>query len=153
MTSTDNALRIATAGAGYFSQYHYDAWSRIPRVELVSLAVKTDRERAASTSTAYGVPESFLDVEKMLDTVQPDLLDIITPPESHLELVRLAAARGIAMICQKPPAPTLEEAVEVVETAEAAGCLLVVHENWRFKPWFREARRLLAAGASVIRMP
>ena len=49
------------------------------------------------------------------------------------------------MICQKPLAPTYAEAVEVVETAERAGVPLIVHENFRWQPWYREARRLIDA--------
>ncbi len=82
----------------------------------------------------------------MLDTEQPDFIDIITPPETHLTAVRLAAARGIAIICQKPLAPTWDECVAVVETARRAGVRFMVHENFRWQPWYRELRRLLDAG-------
>jgi predicted dehydrogenase len=84
-------------------------------------------------------------MEDMLARTKPDLVDIVTPPETHLELVRLAAARGLPVVCQKPLAPTYAEAVEVVETAERAGVPLVVHENFRWQPWYREARRLIDA--------
>jgi predicted dehydrogenase len=82
----------------------------------------------------------------MLDREKPDLLDIVTPPETHLELVRAAAERGIAMICQKPLAPTYAEAVELVGVAERAGATLAVHENFRWQPWYREAKRLIRQG-------
>jgi predicted dehydrogenase len=61
--------------------------------------------------------------------------------------VRLAASRGIPAICQKPLAPTYEEAERIVTTAERAGAALLVHENFRWTPWHREARRLIDAGA------
>ncbi len=50
------------------------------------------------------------------------------------------------VVCQKALAPGEAQAREIVETAEAAGVPLVVHENFRFSPWYREARRLLEAG-------
>ena len=40
----------------------------------------------------------------------------------------------------------MEEAEEIVALARDAGCLLIVHENFRFQPWYREAKRLLVAG-------
>jgi predicted dehydrogenase len=82
----------------------------------------------------------------MLDKARPDLVDIVTPPETHIKLVRAAAERGVPIICQKPLAPTYAEAVELVEAAERAGATLVVHENIRWQPWYREARRLINQG-------
>ena len=140
MTQT---LRIATVGAGYFSQFHYDGWARIGGVRLEALCAL---DRAEAAATRYGVPRAFGEIEAMLDEVRPDLLDIITPPATHLALVRAAARRGIAVICQKPLAPTLAEAEELVRVAEDAGILLVVHENFRFMPWFRQTRELIDQG-------
>jgi D-apiose dehydrogenase len=82
----------------------------------------------------------------MLVRERPDFVDIITPPETHLELVTRAAARGVAVVCQKPLAPSWEESLRVVETARAAGIRFVVHENWRWQPWYREMKRRLDAG-------
>ncbi|NMG41825.1 Gfo/Idh/MocA family oxidoreductase [Chelativorans sp. ZYF759] len=140
-------VRVAAFGTGFFSHYHYDAWNRIESVELVGLCVNSNRERAQEFATQYSVPEIFTDPVEMLDRTRPDLVDIITTPESHTALVELAAARNIPMICQKPLAPSLEEAHAMVEAAEVAGALLIAHENWRFKPWNREMAKLLRAGA------
>lgn len=138
-------LRVAGIGAGYFSRFHYDAWARMPGVALVAVC---DRERAKALEVAglHGC-FAFDDAATMLDTVRPDLVDIVTPPATHRALVELVAARGLPMICQKPLAPTLAEARDLVEAAERAGVLLVAHENFRFQPWYGEIRRLLAQGA------
>ena len=138
------AVRVAVVGAGYFAQFHHDAWDRLPGAELVAIA-DLDGDRAGKAAADYGVP-SFTDINQMLDETSPDLVDIATPPASHLELLRAVSARGLPAICQKPLAPTYEEAVAVVETAEAANTLLVVHENFRFQPWYREMQRLITAG-------
>jgi predicted dehydrogenase len=138
-------LRIAVAGSGYFSRFHYDAWSRIPEAEVVALA-SLDRGSADPMAEAYRVPKVYGDVGEMLDRERPDLLDIVTPPETHLELVRAAAERGVNVICQKPLAPSLAEAERLVATAEGAGIILAVHENFRFMPWFRHAKGLIEAG-------
>jgi len=139
-------IRVAVIGTGYFSQYHYDAWSRIPGVMLEAVCTRRNEAKLREVAQRYGVRRTYLDAARMLDEVKPDLVDIITTPESHQEFVMLAAQRGIPAICQKPLAPSLDAARALVATAEAAGSLLVAHENWRFKPWFRETRRLLDAG-------
>jgi predicted dehydrogenase len=131
-------LRVAGVGAGYFSQFHLQGWRNIPQAELVGWC---DRD----ASKVKGLP-AFSTMEEMIEDTKPDLLDIVTPPETHLPLVREAAARGLPVICQKALAPTHAEAVELVDTAQRAGIPLVVHENFRWQPWYREARRFIAQG-------
>ena len=140
----DETLRVAVVGAGYFAQFHHHAWTRLSRTELVAVC-DLDGLKAKSAADQAGA-RGFSDLGEMLDAVAPDLVDIATPPETHDALVRQVAARGLPVICQKPLAPTYDEAVAVVEAAEAAGVMLAVHENFRFQPWFREARRLIDAG-------
>jgi len=139
-------LRVATAGTGFFSRFHYEAWGRIEDVSLVALYNRDEANRARAAAE-WGVPATHGDFAEMLDQSQPDLVDIITPPVTHLDFIRIAAARGVPMVCQKPFCRDLGEAEEAVKIAEAAGVLLVVHENFRFQPWYGEARRLLDAGA------
>jgi predicted dehydrogenase len=139
--------RVVAFGAGYFAPYHFDAWSRLPGARLEAVCVRSDIERARRLAAEHGIARVYMDPERMLDEVEPDIADIIAPPAAHLPLVRLCAARRLSMICQKPLAPDFAEAEEIVRTAEAASVPLIVHENWRFKPWFREARRLIASGA------
>jgi len=132
-------------GAGYFSQFHYEAWNRVVGVRLTALC-DTDQEKAEARAREFNIPKVYTDVAEMLDTEQPDFLDIITPPATHLPFVRQAATRGIAVLCQKPLAPTWEEAVAVVETSEAHNIRLMVHENFRFQPWHRQVKQLLDIG-------
>ena len=140
-------LRVATFGTGYFSRYHYESWRRMPGVEIVGICVRGDRARAEAFAAEFGAGAVFTDPAGMLDAVEPDLVDVITMPESHAALVAEAARRRIPTICQKPLAPRFGDAVRMVDDAERAGALLVVHENWRFKPWNREVARLLRDGA------
>ena len=139
-------LRGVVVGAGYFSQYHFDAWQRVEGTEIVALC-DLDAAQATQTVHRYGIPGMYSDAASMLDKERPDFLDIITPPQTHLELVTLAAGRGIAVLCQKPLAPTTEEAHAIVETAAKAGVRLMVHDNFRFQPWHRQAKALLEKGA------
>jgi D-apiose dehydrogenase len=139
-------LRVAAIGAGYFSQFHFDAWTRMDDVELVGLC-DLDSECAAGAATRWSVPQTFTDAAAMLDRLKPDLVDIITPPDAHLALIELAAERHIDAICQKTFCRSIAEARQAVQVAEAAGILLVVHENFRFQPWYAEIKRRLDAGA------
>lgn len=132
-------------GAGYFGQFHYEAWSRIPEV-TVSAVCDLNREKAEAVAQKYAIPGVYTDLEKMLRQERPDFIDIITPPPTHLPIVQAAAAAGVHVICQKPLAPTYNKARALVETASGAGIRLMVHENFRFQPWHREIKKLIERG-------
>jgi len=139
-------IRVAVAGTGYFAQFHYDGWRRIRDVDVVG-AASLDPDSLRATAERFGIGRTFDDAARMLDEVRPDLLDIAAPPAAHRPLLEAAAARGIDVICQKPLGGDLETARAMVEVAEAAGITFVVHENFRFQPWHREARELIDQGA------
>jgi predicted dehydrogenase/kynurenine formamidase len=141
-----STLRGLCIGAGYFSQFHLEAWARIPEVRIVAVC-DTDAERAQRAARRFGIPQALSDAAAAIEALPLDFVDIVTPPASHLPLVELAARRNLAIICQKPLAPDFAAAAELVACAAAAGVRLMVHENFRFQPWHREIQRLLAAGA------
>jgi predicted dehydrogenase len=139
-------VRGAIAGAGYFAQFHAEAWRRIPEAEIAAVA-DPDLHRARHLAQRFGIPRAYSAVEEMLRAEKPDFLDIITRPDTHLPLAALAASHGVNVICQKPMAPSLDECREMVQLAGRAGIRLLIHENWRWQPWYREIRRLLDQGA------
>jgi predicted dehydrogenase len=112
----------------------------MPEADIVA-ACDQDVERARAAA-----PSAYTSVEEMLSREKLDFLDIATRPDSHLPLVRLAASYGVPVICQKPMAPNWDDAVAMVEAAEEAGVPLMIHENWRWQPWHREARRRIEQG-------
>ncbi len=114
-------------------------------VELVALC-DLDRATADQMARRYHVEEVYTHFAKMLEATQPDFVDVITRPDSHYELVKLAAEREIDIICQKPLAPTFEDAERLVATARQHRVRLMVHENFRFQPWHREVHSLIENG-------
>lgn len=138
-------LAVAIVGCGFFSGEHQAAWARIPRARVVAL-VDADIAKAQAAAAAFPGAQVFEDVEVVFAAATPDVVDIVTPPATHRDLVTAAARRGIAAICQKPLAPTLAEATALVEEVERAGVTLIVHENFRFMPWFEEAKAVLEQG-------
>jgi predicted dehydrogenase len=133
-------MRGALIGCGFFGQIHLEAWRRMPEVEIVAACdLNPGRARDAA-------PRAYTSPEKMLERERLDFVDIATRPESHLELLRLTAARKLATICQKPMAPNWADAVAMVEAAEAADIPFMIHENWRWQPWYRAAKRMIERG-------
>ena len=136
----DMTLRIACLGAGYFSQFHIDGWQRIEEVSLVGVA-----DRSLEKAEAFGAP-AFDNIDALLAT-NPDIVDIILPPVGHAEAIRKALRQSPqAIICQKPFCTSSQEAREITQLAEDAGVPLIVHENFRFQPWYRKIKAALQAG-------
>lgn len=138
---TTQNIRVACLGAGYFSQFHYGSWNRLERVTLVG-ACDTDLEKAKAT----GLP-AYSDLGTMLAEKQPQLLDIILPPTSHADAIQTAISAGVKwIICQKPFCRDLKEATDITARAKSAGATIVVHENFRFQPWYRAIKSALDGG-------
>ncbi len=137
--------RVAMVGAGYFAAFHLEGWrdAATPVAALCDL----DAGRADALAQRFGVPQCFTDVAAMLDTVKPELLDVVLPPAAQAPVVQAALERRIPVICQKPFGVDRAQARAMTQAAQACATPLVVHENFRFTPWFREARRLIDAGA------
>src|SRR6476469_1869185 len=134
MRNSNSVLRGALVGCGYFGQIQLEAWRRIANVDIVA-ACDLDRRKAEASA-----PKAYTSVEKLLDNQQLDFLDIATRPDTHLPLIRKAIEHSLPAICQKPMAPTLDDAVEMAKLVQTIGARVMIHENWRWQPWYREAK-------------
>ena len=140
-------LRGVCIGAGYFSRFQYDAWNRLDGVEIVANCNRT-LEKAQSFASEYGIGRSYSisDFARMIDKERPDFVDIITPPETHFDLCHTAIEAKTTIICQKPLAPTWPETLQLADLIQASKIRCMVHENWRWQPWYREIKRLIDQG-------
>ncbi|MBR9862225.1 MAG: Gfo/Idh/MocA family oxidoreductase [Rhodobacteraceae bacterium] len=137
----DKSLRIACVGAGYFSQFHRDGWARLDGADVVGVC---DQDLAAAQSTGI---TAYSDLATMIETETPDVLDVILPPQAHVETIHTAMQAGVrTIICQKPFCRDLAEATALTQAANAADVTLIIHENFRFMPWYRTMRNILDEG-------
>ncbi|MEM9228361.1 MAG: Gfo/Idh/MocA family oxidoreductase [Pseudomonadota bacterium] len=134
-------MRIGCVGAGYFAQFQLRAWHRMPEAHLVGVA---DQDPARLAALDLPHVAHHPGIASLLADHDLDILDIATPPATHASLIRQALGRVPVIICQKPFCASLAEAEAMV--AEAGDTILIVHENFRFQPWYREIRRLLNTG-------
>jgi D-apiose dehydrogenase len=82
-------------GAGYFSNFQYEAWTRIPEVRIGAIYNRTE-VKAREIMARYGIERYYGDWREMIDREKPDFVDIVTPPETHEEMCAYAAARVFA---------------------------------------------------------
>ncbi|TLS51005.1 Gfo/Idh/MocA family oxidoreductase [Paenibacillus antri] len=139
--------KVGLVGTGYWSDKHLKAWSRIEGVEIAALCNRS-RAKLEARAAEFGVPENRLygTIDEMLEDADIDIVDIVTGPETHVEFVTKAAAAGKHIMCQKPFAPTLEDAERMVAAARDAGARLMVTENWRWLMPFQLIKRTLDEG-------
>jgi D-apiose dehydrogenase len=149
-------LRGCIFGCGMISEHHLRAWNRIPEVEIVALANRTV-ERAEQRRRAFAPgARVYGDLGSMLARENLDFIDILTAPALHREHCLMAKRAGLHIICQKPLCHTLGEARELAREMSGYPRLFAVHENHRYRPWFRTIDREYRAGGfgkvSLVRL-
>lgn len=130
-------------GCGFFAQNHLYAWELVDGAEIVAVC-DTDEARARRYAELFGIAGVYTGAETMLALEKPDFVDIATQVHTHQALCTLAAERGVNIICQKPLAPSLEEAEQIVRACQ--NVTFMVHENFR---WQRPMLELKRASAEI----
>lgn len=138
-------MNFAVVGAGFWARYQIAAWREVGGARCVAVC-DLDKNKAEALARALDIPAVYDNAATMLARESPDFLDIITGVDTHARLVHLAAAHGVPVICQKPLAPTLAAAQEMVTVCENAGVPFLVHENWRWQTPLRALKRVLEGG-------
>ena len=144
-TPMNQPLRIGLIGAGMVSRHHLIAWAEIADQARVIAIADPSRENAARRADEFGISNIYADAEAMLAVTELDAIDIAAPRQFHAPLVRLATKRRLPVLCQKPLAPNLQQAIELAAEVKDQ-TRLMVHENWRFRSYYRDAAAWLREG-------
>ena len=138
-------MRVALIGLGFFAEYHADAWRRLAPHMLVA-GVDPDPQARARFCLRWPDLPLFGQLPEALVSTRPDIVDIVTRPEHHTDLTRIALAAGSHVICQKPLALSRDDCRSLVDDARDRGKRLLVHDNWRFQPWYGVIKRCIDRG-------
>lgn len=122
------------------------ALQKIPGSRLVAV-MRRDAAKAADYARRHGVPRHYADASALCADPEVNALYIATPPGSHLELARLAAASGKPAYIEKPFGRSAAEADAINALFAAAGVPVFAAYYRRAQPRFLKVRELLAAGA------
>lgn len=139
MTKVD----IAVVGTGLFGRKHIETMKQEPACNLVAIADPTPEAEAYSRE--LGIP-CFKDYCEMLDEARPQAAIIATPNVLHVPVGVACAERGIHMLVEKPIADTVEAAMQLTESAERAGVVLLVGHHRRHNPIIEKAREVVQSG-------
>jgi predicted dehydrogenase len=127
-------LRAGVAGAGSMGRNHARCYSLIEEAEL-SAVYDADLERAKAVAGEFG-GEAVDSLEALAERC--DLASVAVPTVAHLAVGGDLMKRGVHILMEKPIAPTVEEAKELVELAEKHDRILQIGHIERFNPVMRE---------------
>lgn len=139
-------VKGALIGCGFFAVNQMHGWRDLPEVEIVAVCDR-DPERLKIVGDQFGVTRRYPSPEEMFADGGFDFVDIATTVGSHRALVELAARHRVPAICQKPFAPTLDDARAMVDAADKAGVPLMIHENFRWQTPILAVKEALGSGA------
>jgi len=151
---TEN-LRVAMIGYGFMGAAHSQGWRVAPRFfELPaqpSMTVVVGRNADAVTAAAekWGWDEAATDWRAVIQRDDIDIVDIVTPGDTHAEIAIAALEAGKHVLCEKPLANTVAEAEAMTDAAARAaerGVRAMVGFTYRRVPAATFARDLIAAG-------
>ena len=136
---------IAVIGAGMASGPHLRALAEIEQATVRWIVTGNAERAAAASALAPGSRVSASPGEALADP-DVDVALILTPPNSHLEVISAAAAAGKAVIVEKPLEVTVARARRAIDVCAQAGVPLAVVHQHRFRASVATLKTLLDQG-------
>jgi predicted dehydrogenase len=131
-----------------FAHLHAEAYignlRAIPGVEMMGLA---DEDEARGKHFAELFKARLYPSYEALLAEQPDGVLVCSENTKHRPLVELAAQAGVHILCEKPPATTLEDAQAMIDACRAAGVILMTAFPMRFSAPLLEIKAMLDTGS------
>jgi len=138
-------VRIAVAGAGLFGREHIRTLAGMEGVTLTGIADPGEAARR-EVAARYGIDVAVADVGELLDRTAPDGLVIATPGPTHVPIARLALARHIPVLVEKPVGMNVAEADELIAAEKASRAFVLPGHILRFSASYREALAIVRSG-------
>ena len=148
-------LGIAMVGHAFMGAAHSQAWRVAPRFfdlparPVMAVLCGRDPDRTRAAAVRLGWAESVTDWKSVLDRDDVHVVDICTPGDTHAEIAVAALDAGKHVLCEKPMANSVAEAVAMAEAADRAarrGVRAMVGFSYRRVPALGLARDLVAQG-------
>lgn len=135
--------RIGLIGGGKFGHFCVDAYRRAPDLRLVAIA---DAHQDALQSFRDSGYRLELDWRRLLEIDEIEVIHLATPPFLRRDMAVAALEAGKSVFCEKPLALSLDEADEIIATAERTRRALGLDYVMRHHPAYHLAGRLASSG-------
>ncbi len=152
-TMANKKIRIGLVGYQFMGKAHSNAYRQIHRFfpeigiepELTALCGRTE-DKVKAAAEKFGFLSYETDYEKLIARDDIDLIDIVTPGDTHVEIAIAAAKAGKMVFCEKPLASTVAKAQQMADAIKSAGVPNAVCFNYRGVPAVQLARELIQSG-------
>ncbi|MCS6547749.1 Gfo/Idh/MocA family oxidoreductase [Curtobacterium flaccumfaciens pv. flaccumfaciens] len=154
-STVQQRLRVAMVGHGFMGAAHSQAWRTAPRFfdlgaePEMAVIVGRDPERTEAARQQYGWQAASTDWRAVVADPDIDVVDVVSPGSSHVEIAIAALQAGKHVLCEKPLANTVAEAEAMTAAADAAraqGVRAMVGFSYRRVPAIAFARQLVQDG-------
>lgn len=138
-------MRAGIVGCGHIAEKHLHQLKRMRGITVVGVCDRNPKS-AARLAERFGIEKDYHDVATFLRNGAPQVVHILTPPQTHQEIALEAMAEGCHVLVEKPLAVHSREAEMMINKARREGVRLGVCHNFLFVPAFAEAYRLIRSG-------
>lgn len=145
MSAANLPVRFGLAGYGAWGQLHAQSIAMNPEARLAAITAPSEASRDAARK-AHPQAMVFADHREMLAQAQLDIVDIVTPSSTHLDIATAAMQAGKDVLLEKPMAITLADCKAIVATAEKTGRRLAVGHELRLSSQWGEIKRIIDRG-------
>ncbi|MFS0722994.1 inositol 2-dehydrogenase [Paenibacillus sp. 1P07SE] len=139
-------LNIGIIGAGRIGRIHAENLSRLPEAEVIAISDPWADDALRSWAHGLGIGLVTANSEELLRHPAIGAVLICSPTDTHVTLIKQAAAAGKHVFCEKPVSLSIGQTAEALEAVREAGVTLQVGFNRRFDRNFRKARELVQSG-------
>jgi len=137
---------IGIIGTGFARTTQIPGFRDCMGAKIVAISSRI-RERGEAIAKEFGIDHVVTDWMDLVTHPDVNLVSVVTPPSTHMEIALAALDHGKAVLCEKPMALNADEARRMVEKANAAGVLALLDHELRFLNSRRVMRGMLQAGA------
>lgn len=138
-------VRFGLVGFGAWGQFHAQSIAANPQAQLVAIVAPSAASREAAAK-AYPGATVFSNHQKMLAETKLDLVDIVTPSHTHLEIATAALDAGCHVLLEKPMALRIEDCQAIVRRAEERKLSLAIGHELRVSSLWGEIKRIIDRG-------
>ncbi|MEM3017384.1 MAG: Gfo/Idh/MocA family oxidoreductase [Candidatus Bathyarchaeia archaeon] len=143
----ESEVGIGIVGLGFVGERaHLPSFRSIPSARPVAVA-DIDTERAKRAAEKFKLKSAYSSHINLVKDPEVDAVVISVPTFLHRQIAVDAARAGKHILCEMPLAPTLQEAQEIIDEAEAAGVIFMPSLNFRFTPNYVKVKELIASGS------
>jgi len=139
-------IGIGIVGAGFARTTQIPGFKDCIGARVVAIT-SANREHAQSVADEFKIRNVANDWRELVARNDVDLVSIVTPPATHMEIALAALEHGKAVLCEKPMALNTEEARRMTERAHEAGVLALIDHELRFLNSRKMMRAMLHSGA------